>query len=291
MPDIAIGGFQKSSLIDYPEKISAIVFTQGCNFRCPYCHNPELIGAFGSTSPLEGEVFFQYEQKPANIRKKGEGNCNVSELFNPSPEFLKLVPRSEILPSPSRGEGNARKLLGNIEVLDFLKTRVGKLDGVVISGGEPTLQKGLVGFIKEIKGLGFSVKLDTNGSNPEMLKQLIDEKLIDYIAMDIKAPIDKYSEVACVKAAADKILKSVELVKNSGLDYEFRTTVVKSQLGLEDFEKIGEMINGAKQYYLQKFVPTKTLDESFLKQSTCSDEEFGEIVKILEKYVDKVEVR
>lgn len=225
---VLIGGIQKTSLIDYPEKISAIIFTQGCNFRCPYCHNPELI---------EG---------------KGETENGV---------------------------------------LEFLKTRIGKLDGVVITGGEPTLHKDLPEFISKIKSMGFAIKLDTNGTNPLMLEKLIREKLIDYVAMDIKAPINKYSEVTCTKVSTDSILKSIDILKNSNIDYEFRTTVVKSQLTLGDFEKIGELIKGVKKYYLQKFVPSKTLNKTFISQTTYSDEEFIAIIETLKKNIINVELR
>lgn len=225
------GGFQKSSLIDYPGKISAIIFTQGCNFKCPYCHNPEL-----------------------------GGKCN----FTPY-------------------ESSA--------IFGFLKSRVGKLDGVVITGGEPTIQKDLPDFIQKIKDIGFSVKLDTNGTNPEMLKKLIDENLVDYIAMDIKAPIEKYSQIAHTNANTDDILKSIKLLKNSNIDYEFRTTVVKSQLLPGDFEEIGKIIKGCKKYYLQRFIPTKTIDKSFLEQTTYLDEEFVPILKNLRKYIQQVELR
>lgn len=229
--NIIIGGLQKSSLIDYPGKISAIIFTQGCNFRCPYCHNPELIS------------------------NKCETVTTVSHLF------------------------------------DFLQSRVGKLDGIVITGGEPTLQKKLPGLIQKIKEMGFLVKLDTNGTNPKMLQELLDKKLIDYIAMDIKAPIEKYNAISRSKIATENILKSIKILKNSSIDFEFRTTVVKAQLLHEDFKKIGDMIQGAKKYYLQRFLPTKTLDETFLTQTTYSDEEFAPIIRMLKKYINKVELR
>lgn len=228
---VLIGGLQKSSLIDYPEKISAIVFTQGCNFRCPYCHNPELISKSASTEIL------------------------VDALF------------------------------------EFLNSRIGKIDGVVITGGEPTLHKGLLDLIKKIKCLGFAVKLDTNGTNPEMLEYLIKEKLIDYVAMDIKAPFEKYGEVVCSNVNTENVLKSIEILKNSNIDYEFRTTVVKYQLTFEDFEKIGKLIENSSKYYLQKFIPTKTLDESFINEITYSDTEFEKIINILKKYVKTVELR
>jgi pyruvate formate lyase activating enzyme len=226
-----IGGLQKSSLIDYPGKISAIVFTQGCNFACPYCHNPELF--------------------------TNADNFSIEES----------------------------------SVLDFFKTRINKLDAVVISGGEPCLQKDIIDFIKKIKEMGFLVKLDTNGSFPDVLQSLLAQNLLDYVAMDIKAPIEKYEEVANYKGDPKNILQSITLLSKSNIDYEFRTTVVKSQLSNDDFEKIGEMINGASLYYLQKFVSTKTLNKSFLEQSTYSNEEFEQIAKKLSKHIKKVEIR
>jgi len=263
MLDFLIGGLQKSSLIDYPAKIAAVVFTQGCNFACPYCHNPELI-----TSMAESKTY-QHVMLNSFQHLTGERPCD--------PE-----------PSPGRRTG---WFFGNLDVLDFLKTRVGKLDAVVITGGEPTLQKGLEEFMIEVKSLGFLVKLDTNGSNPEVLKNLLDKKLVDYVAMDIKAPIEKYPQITCSKINTSNILKSIELLKQSDVDYEFRTTVVKSQLEIGDFEKIGELIKGAPKYYLQKFVPTKTLNKSFMEEETYSNEEFEQIKIGLEQYVNKVFVR
>lgn len=194
-------------------------------------------------------------------------------------------------PELAQGKNEDDSLIPQDEILSFLKTRIGKLDGVVITGGEPTLHKDLPEFIKEIKNLSFAVKLDTNGTNPQMLKYLIEEKLVDYVAMDIKAPIKKYSEVVCAKVDADNILRSIEILKNSDIDYEFRTTVVKSQLTPQDFEEIGKMISGANKYYLQRFVPTKTLNKSYLSKTTYSDEEFGPIIDDLNKYIKKVGLR
>lgn len=228
---ILIGGLQKSSLIDYPECLSAIIFTQGCNFRCPYCHNPELI----------------LERKCA--------------------------------------------LTSTRSVLNFLQKRVGKLDGIVITGGEPTLQKHLPEFIKQVKDMGFKVKLDTNGTNPDMLKRLINEKLIDYVAMDIKAPIEKYSQITCTKVNTKDVLKSIEILKSSNIAYEFRTTVVKSQLFPEDFEQIAQMIEGCEKYYLQRFVPTKTLDEAFLAKNTYSDKNFAMIIDSLKDSIGQIGLR
>src|SRR5690554_5488754 len=161
-------GFQKTSLIDYPGKIVSIIFTQGCNFKCPYCHNSDLI-------------FFQ----------------SVNNEYFP-----------------------------HDYIFSFLKKRKGLIDGVSITGGEPTLQPDLYNFIVKIKDINLNIKLDTNGSNPELIKSLIDDKLIDYIAMDIKGPLDKYECIIDNKINTDKIIKSISLIKNSKVDYEFRTTVV-----------------------------------------------------------------
>lgn len=223
-----IGGVQKTSLLDFPEKLSAIVFTQGCNFRCGYCHNPELI-----------------------------------VMKNPAwtvPDFF-----------------------------EFLNTRRGKLDGVVITGGEPCLQPDLLDFVKEIKKSGFLVKLDTNGTFPEKIKEVL--PYLDYIAMDIKAPIEKYPLVTNSKINPEKITQSINLIMNCGIDYEFRTTVVKSQLAYEDFEDIGKLIYGAKRYYLQKFIPSKTLDDKMMCEKTYTDEEFKEILEILNPHIKEVSVR
>ncbi|HON73376.1 MAG TPA: anaerobic ribonucleoside-triphosphate reductase activating protein, partial [bacterium] len=202
-----IGGLHKLSLIDYPGKLSAVIFTRGCNFRCPYCHNPELI------------------------------------------------------------ESNGGDIIEEDKILSFLDERKGKLDGVVVTGGEPTLQSEIVEFLERIKRLGFFVKLDTNGSYPERIKELIDRKLLDYIAMDIKAPLYKYSRTTLTSIDTERIVESIHLIMNSGIDYEFRTTVVRSLLSRDDFPKIGEMIKSAKLFVLQEFRPTKTLDPDFLKEA------------------------
>lgn len=241
-----IGGFQKTTLIDYPEKIAALVFTQGCNFRCGYCHNPELLSCH---SELDSE-------------------SKNHDLYFSASEFYSIE-----------------------KIIEFLKTRCGKLDGVVITGGEPTLQSGLYDFIKQIKELGFLVKLDTNGTNPNILGKLINDSMLDYIAMDIKAPLDKYSEITNTNVNIDNIKKSIKLIMESGIDYEFRTTVIKSQLLFKDFEKIGELINGAKRYYLQKFVSSKIYDNSLEHETSYTDEEFKFICEKLKKFVNTVEFR
>jgi len=148
-----IGGLQKVSLIDYPGEISSIIFLQGCNFKCPYCHNPELVD---------------------------------SKLFGPC--------------------------LQEKDVFEFLKTRIGKIDAVTITGGEPTIQNDLMPFIKRIKKMGFAVKLDSNGSRPEVIKNLLSEKLLDFIAMDIKAPLEKYEKIVRVLLKTDSIKESIKII-------------------------------------------------------------------------------
>lgn len=165
---LRIAGLEKNSLIDYPGKISAILFTYGCNLRCPYCHNPELV---------------------------------VEKLSKE-----KIIPHSYIF--------------------EFLQKRVGKLDAVVITGGEPLIHVELETFIRDIKELGFLVKLDTNGFYPEELKSLIDKKLVDYVAMDVKYPKSKYIHLTEKDNSVERISQSIDIIMKSKLEYEFRTTYV-----------------------------------------------------------------
>jgi len=227
-----IGGFQKVSLIDYPGRISAVVFTQGCNFRCPFCHNPELV-------------------------------------------------------DPERYEG----LIPEADILSFLEKRRGRLDAVVITGGEPTMQPELIPFIIHVRAMGYRVKLDTNGTLPDLLEEMLDRKLLDYVAMDIKAPLERYGEVTRTKADSLRISRSISLVMGSGIDYEFRTTAVKSLLAPEDIDEIVRLIPGAKRFVLQKFIPTKTLDRSYLNESSYSDGEIKAIVQKMGATVEKASQR
>jgi len=208
-----IGALQKFSMIDYQGKLSAIIFTQGCNFRCPYCHNPELV-------------------KP--------------ELYQ------QIIPESE--------------------VFDFLRKRIGKLDAVVITGGEPTLHLDLHIFVRKIKEMGFQVKLDTNGTNPDMLQHLLEKDLLDYLAMDLKAPLQKYSKVTCSNVDITMISRSIELIKNSGIEYEFRSTLVEDLLSEEEVLDIGQLLGRTTRYFLQNFVPTKTLNDKFMQAIPFSKE-------------------
>ncbi|MBW2105577.1 MAG: anaerobic ribonucleoside-triphosphate reductase activating protein [Deltaproteobacteria bacterium] len=217
-----IGGFQRFSLIDYPDKICAIVFTQGCNFRCPYCHNPELV-----------------DPKKFGIELKED------------------------------------------EILSFLGRRKGKLNAVTITGGEPLLQTDLSPFLSAIKRLGYLVKLDTNGSFPSRLKKIIELESVDYVAMDIKTSLAKYPQVIKTKIDTRKILDSIRLIMDSGLDYEFRTTIVKALFEKDDFYKIGQL----------KFVPSKTLDDTFLDMKSCTDEELDCFKEIMDGFVQRCIIR
>ena len=228
-----IGGIQKTSLLDYPDKISAIVFTQGCNFNCGYCHNPGLLNSKDKKDIYKPDVF-----------------------------------------------------------LGFLKKRQGKLDGVVITGGESTLQPDIEAFITEIKSMNFLVKLDTNGYKPEIIEKLMSHNLIDYIAMDIKGPLDKYSLITRREIDTNKIKQSIDIIMNANIDYEFRTTVLPVQIQIEDFEKIGNLIKNAKKYYLQKFVVQSEInDKTLINERNYTDEEFGQIINILKQYIQTVEIR
>lgn len=191
-----IGGLQKFSLIDYPDRIAAVIFTQGCNFRCPYCHNAELV---------------------------------LPECYG------KLVPENE--------------------VLGFLERRCRDLEGVVITGGEPTIQYDLASFLRRVKALGYAVKLDTNGNRPDVLDRLFRAHLIDYVAMDIKAPIGKYSHAAGRSVNVTRIKESIALVLQSGIPHQFRTTLVKPLCTAEDLPQIADLIPASAPYAVQNFRP------------------------------------
>ncbi len=176
-------------------------------------------------------------------------------------------------------------------VLDFLQACRGKLDAVTITGGEPTWQPDLPEFIHKVKNIGFLVKLDTNGVNPEALKKIIDRRLVNYIAMDVKAPLEKYREVININIDTRKITASIALIMGSGVPYEFRTTVVKSQLGEKDILAIGEMIKGAGRYVLQKFLPAQVLDKTFLTRTPYPDEDMQRMCMALQDMVNECRVR
>lgn len=231
---MTIGGLQKLTLIDYPDKIACTVFLTGCNFRCPFCYSSELV-------------------LPEKIEKQPK------------------IPETEFF--------------------DFLENRKGLLSGCVLCGGEPTVNKDLPEFVEKIKKLGYEVKLDTNGSNPEMLQELIQKKLIDYVAMDIKAPKEKYSQAAGVNIDVNKIQQSINILKENKVDYEFRTTIVSSVQSREDIIEMAKWIKGAKKYYLQNFMAEKTLDPTFEKVKTNSDEYLSGIIKEISPFFEICKTR
>jgi pyruvate formate lyase activating enzyme len=168
------------------------------------------------------------------------------------------------------------------DIMQFLKKRKGKLDAVVITGGEPTLQKNLFGFISKVKELDFLVKLDTNGTNPLILENLLSKNLLDYVAMDIKAPLDKYKTITNFDVDSNLVQKSIDIIKTSKIAHEFRTTVVKEQLSVDDIVKIANLTKGSKHYF-QKFVFSKHVDEAFKEKSTYCNKEFEQIAYNLEQ--------
>ena len=229
------GGIQKNSFIDYPGRISCVLFVSGCNFECPYCHNPDLV----TCGPMD---------------------------------------------SPT---------LNREEVFEFLERRKGFLDGVVISGGEPTLQKDIVGLCKKIKEMGYPVKLDTNGSRPQIVKQLVEGDLVDYIAMDIKTDPFHYSPVIKKGIDPDSLFSSIRTIMNSGLTYEFRTTCVKPIVDAGIVENIAKTIKGATLYALQRFINNGVLHPEFFKEgnATCDDDELMTLKSIAKPWVKQCIVR
>ncbi len=177
------------------------------------------------------------------------------------------------------------------DVLDFLKSRIGKLQALCISGGEPTVHKGLGAFIKQVKDLGYFVKLDSSGIFPERLASILSEGNVDYIAMDIKGPLEKYASVAKIQNSEPQIAKSIKLIMNSGIDYEFRTTVCKPLLSVDDFHAMGQLIVGARRHFIQNYVKaSKQVDAAAKLQPFC-DQELEQAQKIMSKYVGSVGIR
>ena len=223
-----IAGFQKLTLLDFPGKVACILFTQGCNFRCPYCQNSGLIG---------------HENE---------------------------------------------ELISEEEIFSYLNKRKGVLDGVVVSGGEPTVQPDLEAFMKKIKDMGFLVKLDTNGSNPDLIEKLIKDGVVDYIAMDIKNVLPLYMNVASVKASVDKLKRSIEVIKSSSIDHEFRTTIIKNIHDIDKMKEICSYVGGDKMY-LQNFEQSENVLGKNLE--SFSKEELIEISKIIKGNYPNVKVR
>lgn len=225
-----IKGFQKLTLLDYPGKTACAVFTGGCNFRCPFCHNASLV--------IDANRGEKYEMK---------------------------------------------------EIISFLEKRQKLLDGVCVTGGEPLLQSDIKVFLEKIKNMGYLIKLDTNGYTPEKLVEMVDVGLVDYVAMDIKNCAKKYLITAGVDVDINKILKSIDFIMNSGVDYEFRTTVVKEYHTVSDIEKIACMINGAEKYFLQNFVDSGNIIKSGL--SAVDNETLKQMESVCLKHVKNTSIR
>lgn len=225
-----ISGFQKLTLVDYPGNTACIVFTQGCNFRCPFCHNSSLLTASNNSNTIEPQTVF-----------------------------------------------------------DYLDKRKGMIDGVCISGGEPLLHQDIEEFIKKIKEKGYKVKLDTNGSKPEVLKRLIDNNLIDYVAMDIKNCFQKYNLTAGVEVITNDIKKSIEILKNSNIDFEFRTTIVKELHSYENITQIAEYLGPNVKYYLQNYRDCDTVLKRGL--NSFSEEELINIENALKRAYPNIFIR
>ena len=230
-----IGGIQKLTLIDYPGKLAATVFLAGCNFRCPFCYNAELV-------------------LPEKIKKQTK------------------IPEKDFF--------------------GFLKSKKGLLEAVVICGGEPLINKDLASFIKKIKKMGYKVKIDTNGTNPAMLESLIDKKLVDYVAMDIKGPKGKYKKISGGKAMMADVEKSINILKKNKVDCEFRTTVVPGLLNKEDFLEIARWIGDPNvKYYLQEFKPEKTINKKFEKVKPYPNEYLLSIQKDISPFFEICRIR
>lgn len=234
-----IASLQKLSLIDFPGRLACTIFLCGCNFKCGFCHNPELV-----------------------------------------------------LP-----EGRIREIHES-DILDFLKKRKKYLDGVCITGGEPLVNKDILKFLEKIKELNYLVKLDTNGSNPKLLKELIDKKLIDFVALDIKSDNESYDLLCGVEVDLKKIEESIKIIAESGVDHEFRTTVVRGFHSKENLKMVGEWlvrIIGGKptKFCIQNFIPRqgKLVDDKFEKISSFENSELEEMKNSVSDYFNKVEIR
>ncbi len=228
-----ITGFQKSTLLDYPGKVACLLFTYGCNLRCEYCHNPELV-----IHPCERKTIVTEE-----------------------------------------------------EIFSFLKKRKGLLDAVVITGGEPTIQPGLIPFIQKIKELGYLVKLDTNGTDSKIVKDILDLDIVEYWAMDVKYEKEVYEQSLPAVIEYAEIKRSIELIMKYAKDYEFRTTYVKGIHTEQSIEGIGKLIKGCKRYYIQNFRPGKTIKPSLNNRNSFTEKELLNIKKGMNKYVDQLEIR
>ena len=227
-----IAGLQKVSMVDYPGDICATIFTQGCNFRCGFCHNRDL---------MTTEKDFGFSQE---------------------------------------------------EVFEYLNSRKTMIEGVCITGGEPTFWPDLPDFARQVKKTGLKLKLDTNGSNPQMIHDLLQEDLLDYIAMDVKTSLAKYHLFKVPENTQEVLVQSIQKIISSKIPYEFRTTCVPGVVAEEDIYSIAETIKGAKKHCLQQFRPHENvLDEKFLRLKPYNKNELNKFKSISEGFVENVIIR
>jgi len=229
---MVVGGFQKTTLSDFPGVLSCIVFTRGCNFRCPYCHNPELVD-------------------PAR--------------FPPAISWN--------------------------EITRFLRSREGRIEGVVVTGGEPTLHEDLPDRLQELKGMDLKVKLDTNGSNPGAIRRVLADRAADFISMDLKAPLDLYGRVAGASVDTEAIRESLELLRTAGLPCEIRITYVPSLLALDDLLRAAQLASAFDHRVMQAFRSGKTLDPALGRDSEPTAAQLSEAASRLAAAGARVRVR
>jgi|YNPNPStandDraft_1061719.scaffolds.fasta_scaffold06757_3 pyruvate formate lyase activating enzyme len=234
---LPVHGWVRTSLLDYPGHICSCLFLAGCNFRCPYCHNPDLV----------------------------------------------LVPDNG--PSPFSPE----------EIFGYFERYRGLLEGICLSGGEPLLARSILEFLREVRSLGLKIKVDTNGSLPRMLRRLLEEELVDYVAMDIKGPLEKIASIARSDMAEERLRaaleESVRLLKGGTVAYEFRTTVVPGLLDEGDFEAIGEWLEGGTRFVLQQFRPGRTLDPAYSSLAPFPPDYLEHIARRMKKFVGACSIR
>lgn len=230
--NLDIRGYLLLTLLDWPGKVAVEIFLFGCNFKCGFCHNPELILGSRDLNPIKFD-----------------------------------------------------------DILKDLKAREEWIDGVIFTGGEPTLYQDLPKAFRKIKELNMGTCLHTNGTNIKMLKELVCQNLVDYIAMDIKSSFDQYNKVAGNNVKLEDIKESINLLLNSNIDYEFRTTAVPGFFSKEEFYKIGKLIKGAKKFVIQQFRPLKTLDKSFKNKKPYSKKTLDCFASAIRSFVEEVEIK
>jgi pyruvate formate lyase activating enzyme len=236
-----IAGIQKLTLLDYPGRCAATIFTPGCNLRCPFCHNASLVD-------------------PEELKK----SLSENGLIDPQ------------------------------EVLDFLKDRKGRLTGLAVTGGEPLMQPGILDFLREVKNIGYAVKLDTNGTNPERLRALLSAGIVDYVAMDFKNSREKYGLTTGVPESTAAILYentllSKRFITESGVEHEYRTTIVKELHTLEDVRKMAQELEGEEKYFLQNFTDSGDILQGGF--TSCSKAELEEMLAVAREYVPGAQLR